>query len=1749
VGDTSDTATGTILDDDVPMVDSTLITVTEESENTPLGLTAPTGIDLTDVSSIIIEVTGLPTLGSVTLADGSIVSNGDLLSIAQLTSLEYDAPVDYTLGEVVGEFMYTLNNGISSPVTGKTTINVIPVNDAPIAVDDTYMVDEDGTVVLMPLMGDTDIEGPVNLVSINGVELTGGIQTITVPNGIVEIDGSGVITFIPETDYNGLVNFPYVIEDSEGVEASAIQEITVNEINDAPVAVDDTYSVNEGESVVLLPLTGDSDIEGPVSLVSINGENVLGTTQTITVPNGTVSINSVGEITFTPNTNYFGNVTFPYEIEDEDGVLASANEIITVNAVINAEDDVVSDVDGINGGTAIINVFDNDTFENNTVNPNDVTLTIVDADPSGYITLNPDGSVDMLDGTPEGTYSITYSICENSNMSNCDTAIVTVNVVCNSTKISGVVMNVGNNTPLANVPVTLIPNKGTTGATLLMLTDANGYYNFTGFIPGDYIIQVQDANLNTAHNLYNVDASLSFLYIDNCDYVENNFTYDTTDLPVLGNFVWYDLNNNGIQDEWFDANNDGVVTQNIPDENGVVDYSAWEWIDFNGDGSYEGANNEGELNAAGFSNTDNTIPNVYVTGPNGFAKEIIVGIQGYWRTRGESNGWGTYDVTFDYEAGIEAAANLVRERGLVKVLPNAVGAKSAKTAKSQTYTVCGVTNEGNKSTQLTATNSVDNTLDFGIICEVFNSAPIANTDEITANEDATITLNVTSNDTDSDGTIDVATVDLDPSTPGIQTTWTVENEGTYTVDQLGVVTFVPVADFNGVATPVEYTVNDNEGLTSEIATITVTVNPVNDDPVAVDDFATTNEDVPVIIAVLDNDLDSDGDVLTVTEAISTDGTVIINTDGTITFTPNPDFVGEAVVTYTITDENGATDVAIVTIAVEEDRDITITTEEVCIDDAPYVIYDITPVGFVPSEGATIIWRKMDGTIVSELNNQSLSGQLLWPGAVVDSNGVCIAWPGWEFVNGTWVEINDGLRPEMELVISLNPESTVVVYYPAATSDCSPNPNNAPVLGDDVAEAVENLPVSGNLLPNDSDLDGDELVLNTTPVTPPTNGTVVINPDGSYTYTPNADFVGTDSFVYEVCDNATTPACTTATVTITVLGDNDGDGLADVDDIDDDNDGNPDVTDPNVTDPIAVDDVATILFNEIGVIDILLNDDYLSSANTTLTQIGGNAIGVATFDPMTGEMTYTPDPSEAGKTVEVEYEVCYVITTGDSAPGSCESAKVSITIPEAADLVLEKVVNNTLPVLGEDVVFTITLANNGPSDATGVQILDKLPLGYTYVSHTTSVGSFDNSSGYWIIDTVLNGATETLVVTATVNSVNDYLNTAEVIAADQVDPTSVPGNKNPSEDDQAEAGISVVGSIDLSLTKTVVDGDVVLGAGTLKTFEIRVLNDGPSIATGVQVVDLLPSGYDYVGYNSTIGTYDPNSGLWNLGFIEPGNTAVLMLDVNVLAEGEYNNCAQITAANEADVDSVPNNDDATEDDFDCAEIVLLQELDLSIEKTVVDNNFEPRINDEVTFEIRLTNNGVINATSVQVEDVLPTGYSFITYSSTTGTYDEETGLWNVIEVEPGKTEVLLVATVVNEIGDYLNCATITNIDQIDTDSTNDSSCIELDPLPEIVLNIPEAFTPNGDGINDVFELEYLEVIYPNFKMEIVNRWGNKVYDYQHNGNAETAPMWWDGYSDGRWNVGTGELPVGTYFYTIYFNNNEREPLTGWVYLRR
>jgi Ca2+-binding RTX toxin-like protein len=186
-----------------------------------------------------------------------------------------------------------------------------------------------------------------------------------------------------------------------------------------------------------------------------------------------------------------------------------------------------------------------------------------------------------------------------------------------------------------------------------------------------------------------------------------------------------------------------------------------------------------------------------------------------------------------------------------------------------------------------------------------DGAPVANPDTATTPQFTDITIAVLANDTDPTGQ------------PLTVTSATAEN-GDVTINPDGTITYSPNRDYNGPDDTITYTVTDPDGNTST-STVAVTITNRNDLPTATDDYATTPLNTPIVIDVLGNDTDPDGDTLSILGTpTSSDGTVSLNPDGTVTFTPNTGFTGAAVISYTVTDGNGGTDPAIVVVQVGTD---------------------------------------------------------------------------------------------------------------------------------------------------------------------------------------------------------------------------------------------------------------------------------------------------------------------------------------------------------------------------------------------------------------------------------------------------------------------------------------------------------------------------------------------------------------------------------------------------------------------------------------------------------------------------------------------------------------------------------------------------------------------------------------------------------------------------------------------------------------
>ena len=282
--------------------------------------------------------------------------------------------------------------------------------------------------------------------------------------------------------------------------------------------------------------------------------------------------------------------------------------------------------------------------------------------------------------------------------------------------------------------------------------------------------------------------------------------------------------------------------------------------------------------------------------------------------------------------------------------------------------------------------------------------------------------------------------------------------------------------------------------------IFLTVQGANDPPVANNDNVTINEDTEVIISVLANDTDPDNvpDDPQVNDQ-PLHGDVVVNGNNTITYTPDPDFVGVDSFTYIICDNGPLCDEATVIINVEP-------------------VTDILPVN-IPEEGSfTECANDLTTYSVAATSLTQCGGGIHGDVSIV--NG-CVTYTADTGYEGT----------DMLCVYSCHPTDPTLCDTTRFMISIS-SVNDAPVAVDDAASTPEDMPVNIDVLANDSDPDdflGIPQVTNQ-----PDNGTLTFNPaDSSFTYTPDPDFNGTDVFTYQICDDGLPPLCDQANVTITV----------------------------------------------------------------------------------------------------------------------------------------------------------------------------------------------------------------------------------------------------------------------------------------------------------------------------------------------------------------------------------------------------------------------------------------------------------------------------------------------------------------------------------------------------------------------------------------------------------------------------------------
>jgi uncharacterized repeat protein (TIGR01451 family) len=429
-------------------------------------------------------------------------------------------------------------------------------------------------------------------------------------------------------------------------------------------------------------------------------------------------------------------------------------------------------------------------------------------------------------------------------------------------------------------------------------------------------------------------------------------------------------------------------------------------------------------------------------------------------------------------------------------------------------------------------------------------------------------------------------------------------------------------------------------------------------------------------------------------------------------------------------------------------------------------------------------------------------------------------------------------------------------------------------------------------------------------------------------------------------------------------------------------------------------------------------------------VGGTAVSCTRSDTLMAGASYPPIsiPVNVAQTAPANISnTADVVGGGDTTPAS---STVNTPVTSAADLQVIKTVNNANPLPGQPITFTVTVKNNGPSDAQSAVVTDALPAALTAGAVTASQGAY--TSPTWNIGNLAAGATATLTIGATYNG-TPATNTATV-ASGTPDPNSANNVGSASVPSQ---------TADLSLLKAVSAGTPNVGSNV--TFTLTLSNAGPDGATGVVVRDQLPAGLTFVSASATQGSYNNVTGLWTVGAVARGANPALSIVATVTGAAPITNAAEISASDQYDPNSRPNNNSATENDYSSVTLIP-QSADLTMSKSV--NVPNPRIGQAVVYTLRVINNGPTTAQNVSVTESLPPGLTFTSATPTAGSYNTSTGLWTIGNMLDGAIATLSLNAIFNGPGQVINTATLTSLTPDPNPGDNTSSAT----VPAQVANL-------------------------------------------------------------------------------------------------
>ncbi len=798
--------------------------------------------------------------------------------------------------------------------------------------------------------------------------------------------------------------------------------------------------------------------------------------------------------------------------------------------------------------------------------------------------------------------------------------------------------------------------------------------------------------------------------------------------------------------------------------------------------------------------------------------------------------------------------------------------------------------------------------------------------------------------------------------------------------------------------------------------------------IAVDDsagpIAGVNVVVPNVLNVFDNDT-FNGVLLNPTDVILSetipepDGYLILNSDGSVDVAADTP-PGVYQLTYQICSVvyPAVCDTAVVTVTVVE-PEIVLIAEGICINDAAYLDYEITLLNFnLDPDEVTIEWSDSSGTVIqidldnatssiNGLGQEVLTGQVLWPGMVLDGSGIAIDWPGWIYDGFQWVEGIDGfetLRPNATVALTVNPTATTVVTYPPADPFCVPRPPGIAVIKSTTFSSTD---TAGNCIVQEGDVinytfsvqnigSGDLTnVIVTDPGATVVGGPIILavgetnNTAFTATYTvtqddidagffsnqatvtgtpvsgPNvSDLSDDDSFLEN--DPTVTSLCKDSVIAIVKTGvfvDGNGDNCADDGESIDytfvvTNEGNESLSTISVTDPL------------VG----------------TITFVDGDTDGDTELDPdetwiYTGSYTITQDDIDAGQVTN--QATATALDTNDNAVSDLsDDTSVLENDPTVTDLCQDPAIaiiktgvfvdgnGDDCADDGESIDYTFTVTNQGNVSLASISVTDPLVAPITYVSGDTDLdGELD--------------VTETWIYTGSYTITQDDIDagqvtnqaTAEGTAPDASVVDDLSDDTSVLENDPTVTPLCNDAAIAIVKTGVFVDGngDDCADDGESIDYTFTVTNQGNVSLASISVTDPLVAPITYVSGDTDVDGELDVTETW----IYTGSYTITQDDIDA---GQVTNqaTAEGTAPDASVVDDLSDDTSVLENDPTVTD--LCQDPAIAIIKTglFVDGNGDNCADDgeSIDYTFTVTNQGNVSLASISVTDPLVAPITYV-----------------------------------------------------------------------------------------------------------------------------------------------------------------------------